>query len=336
MKSRFAKFLLLISLIVGALELFVRANSDDFFALSDKLLLKVEILARNPDTRVLCLGTSRFLDAIDERQFGSEIERLTGEKIKVMNAATTGSQGARFAYFAEIAAKNKTLTHVILEATPPALQDGELNFPDQIAPDTLPGESPISFAIQVEDRLKQWVTDHVAIAKYRKALRPSTMEKLFVLQTSNWIAPNAWSRKGIIRNFFTSPEVEVTEQAIAAMRPQIIERGTLELPIQPLRDDVAHDHLKRVSEIFSASNIQVIWVSPPVSSEKSHSNHNGKYSDFYRDIVQQHDAVFYDYAINSLDDRYLHDPTHLNASGRFLFTAILARDLAAKIAATSE
>jgi hypothetical protein len=333
MKSRLSKFLLLILLIVGAFELFVRVNADIFFALSDKLLLKVEILERNPDTKILCLGTSRFLDAIDERQFSAEIERLTDQKVKVMNAATTGSQGARFEYFAEIAAKNKTLSHVILEATPPALQDGELNFPDHGATKSQLEMSNASFAAQVEKHLQTWVTDNVAIAKFRKSLRPATLKRFFVLQTSNWIAPNNWSRKGIARNLFLSSEVEITEQMVAAMRPKIVERSTLKLPIRKPRSDVAHDYLMRVSEIFSSSNIEIIWVSPPVASEKIHSNHNGTYSDFYRDIVLQYDAVFYDYAANAIDGAYLRDSTHLNPDGRFVFTAILARDLAERMTA---
>ncbi len=335
MNSRLAKFLVLMALVIGAVEIFVRANSENFFALSDKLLLKVEILERNPDTRVLCLGTSRFLDAIDERQFSSEIERLTGKKIKVMNAATTGSQGARFEYFAEIAAKNPHLTHVILEADPPALQDGELNFPDHLSsaePDE--SENP-KFAAQVENRLQAWVIEHIAIAKYRKALRPATFEKLFVLATSDIIAPSAWSRKGILRNFFVSSEVDITDQIIAEFRPEIITRESTSAPLEQLRPSVELKHMQRISEIFAASDVEVIWVAPPVSKAKIKSNHNSKYSDYYRYLAHKHGSQFYDYAGNSIDDHYLRDSTHLNAAGRFVFTAILAQDLAEKIASKS-
>jgi len=336
MNSRLAKFLVVAALIIGAAESLVRANSDNFFALSDKLLLKVEILKRNPDTRVLCLGTSRFLDAIDERQFSSEIARLTGQKIRVMNAATTGSQGARFEYFAEIATQNSHLTHVILEADPPALQDGELNFPDQ--PISLASDNgvPPTFATRVEHRLQSWLIDHIAIARYRKVLRPATFEKLFVLTTADSISPNAWSRKGILRNFFVSPEVEITEQLIADFRPEIITRESVTSPPQELRAGVELKHLQRISKIFAASDIEVIWVAPPVSEEKIKSNHNSKYSDYYRDLAHRYGSEFYDYAGNSTDERYLRDSTHLNATGRFVFTAILAHDLAEKIATDSE
>jgi hypothetical protein len=336
MKSPIVKYLLAMLLVTAALELFVRANSENFFALSDKLLLKVEILKRSPDTRVLCLGTSRFLDAIDERRFSAEIERLSRKRIKVMNAATTGSQGARFEYFAEIAAGNPHLTHVILEATPPALQDGELNFPDSITTRTSSVAGTPIFTDKVENRLQKWVVENIALAKYRKALRPATVEKFFVLQTADWIPPNSWSRKGILRNFFTTQDFEITAKMINGLRPEIIDSADAEPPRTDLRSDVAFDHLSRVAEIFSASDIEVIWVSPPVSAAKSHSNHNGKYSDFYRQVALHHDSVFYDYAETPLDDAYLRDPTHLNAAGRHLFTTILARDLADRIADESK
>jgi len=320
------------ALIISAAEVFVRANSENFFALSDKLLLKVELLERNPDTRVLCLGTSRFLDAIDERQFSSEIERRTGKKVKVMNAATTGSQGARFAYFAEIAKKNSHLSHVILEADPPALQDGELNFPDRLI-DAEPGRSEHQkFATRFENRLQTRVMDNIAIVKYRKALRPATFEKLFVLATSDAIAPNTWSRKGILRNFLMSSEVEITDRIIAEFRPEIITRATVTTPPDKLKPGVELKHLQRISEIFADSDIEVIWVAPPVSRTKIKSNHNSKYSDYYRDLAHRYGSEFYDYAGNTIDDKYLRDSTHLNANGRFVFTAILAHDLAEKIA----
>lgn len=336
MNSRLVKFLVLTALIIGAVEIFVRANSGNFFALSDKLLLKVEILERNPDTRVLCLGTSRFLDAIDERQFSSEIERLTGRNIEVMNAATTGSQGARFEYFAEIAAKSSNLTHVILEADPPALQDGELNFPDHLTSADSDDSDDQKFANRIEDRLQDWVMDHIAIAKYRKALRPATFEKLFVLASADAIAPNVWSRKGILRNFFVSPEVEITEQVVAKFRPEIITRESVTTPPDKLKPGVELRHLQRISEIFAASDIEVIWVAPPVSKAEIKSNHNSKYTDYYRDLAHRFDSEFYDYAGNSIDDKYLGDPTHLNATGRYIFTTILARDLAEKIADKSK
>lgn len=336
MNSRLAKFLVLMALIIGAVEIVVRTNSENFFALSDKLLLKVEILKRNPDTRVLCLGTSRFLDAIDERQFSSEIERLTGRKIKVMNAATTGSQGARFEYFAEIAAKNANLTHVILEADPPALQDGDLNFPDHLTNTESDDNGDLKFATRTENRLQALLMEHVAIVKYRKALRPATFEKLFVLATSDVISPNAWSRKGILRNLFVTPEVEITDRIIADYRPEIITREIVAPPLEELRPGVELNHLQRISEIFAASDIAVIWVAPPVSKTSIKSNHNSKYSDYYRHLARRHGSEFYDYAGSPTDDRHLRDPTHLNATGRFIFTAILARDLAEKIAADSE
>lgn len=271
------------------MEVIVRVNSDSFYALSDKLLLKVELLKRNPDTRVLCLGTSRFLDAIDERLFTAQIERLTGESIKVMNGATTGFQGARFAYIAEIAAKNPNLTHVILEATPPALHDGDLKIPGQIGDREIPDGSGEKFATRVENRLQHWVTQHLALAKYRKALRPATFEKFVVLHTSKFIAPNAWSRKGSLRNLrnlFVSGEVEITDEMTSALQPEIIIGKSLESPQGRRSADQMYQHLNHISEIFADSGIQVIWVAPPVSRDSIDKNHSAKYSEWMADFIR--------------------------------------------------
>lgn len=336
MKSRLVKFLLLLLLILGAFEVFVRMNARNFHAFSDKLLLKVALLERNPETKVLFLGTSRFLDAIEDRQFTTEIERLTGREIVAMNAATTGSQGARFAYFARIAAENAHLTHVILEASPPALHDGDLNFPDAITPDVPAEEEGATFATRIENKLQRWVTGNVAIAKYRKTLRPATLQKFVVLHTADIIPPNAWARKGIVRNLFVKPDVALTEEIAAEFQAEIIRHEEGEAPPRRLRRGDTIDNLNRISEIFASSDIEVIWVAPPVSKAEISDSHNPKLTDYYRDIALRFGSDFYDYAGSAIDDEFLRDPTHLNANGRFVFTTMLARALADRIVAGSE
>ncbi len=337
MKTRLLKFTVLFVLILGAFEVFVRANGPYFYALSDKLLLKAAILERSPDTNVLFLGTSRFVDAIEQMRFAEELESITGKKTKALNGATTGSQGERSAYFAKLAVKHEGLTHVILEATPPALKNGDLGFTDEsgLAPAVAgAGDDDERFATRFENRLQDSVTSNVALVKYRKAMRPKTLLKLPVLYMADSVDPNTWSRKGLLRSMFTSPDVEITEELAAKFKPEIITADDLPDDAKPHPSTELYDNLIRLSDIFAESGIQVIWVAPPVSEEKLRSNYGRKYTRMYQAIAAKYDTVFYDYAGTPMDAEYLRDPTHMNANGRRLFSTVLARELAERFEET--
>ncbi|MDG2124426.1 MAG: hypothetical protein P8J87_12045 [Verrucomicrobiales bacterium] len=305
--------------------------------LSDKLLLKVAILERAEETRVLFLGTSRFLDAIAEQDFTDELEKLTGERIKSLNGATTGSQGERSAYFAKLAAENEGLTHVILEASPPALQDGELGFRDGSSPTLKVRDRADGRGVQkIENWLQEMATEHIGLVKYRKALRPKTVLKLPVLYLADTIDPNTWSRKGVLRGLFEKSDTEITDDYSSKYVPEVISKATLEGVPEAVGSNEVYDNMVRLSEIFAGSGIEVIWVATPVAKEKISKNSGGKYRRYYESISHRYDVPFYDYACLETDEEFLRDTTHLNASGRGVFTRLLARQLAGHFQPVSE
>jgi hypothetical protein len=337
MKSRLTKFLVLFVLIVTALDIFVDVNGSYFYALSDKLLLKTAILERAPDTKVLFLGSSRFVDGIEQKKFTDELEVVTGLKYKSLNGATTGSQGERTAYFANIAVTNKNLTHVILEASSPAQKDGELGFAEGPATaQPFEEDSDERFAIKFENRLQSWLTGNVALVRYRKALRLKTILQLPVLYLAGSIDPNIWSRKGVVRNLFTSADAGITEEIISKFKPEIIRSDNNTIDPKPISSSEQYDNLVRLSDIFAESGIEVIWVAPPVSAKKMSSNYGPKKTRMYQAVACRYDTVFYDYAGLGADQNLLRDTTHLNSKGRRVFSIALARQLAEHFTALPE
>ncbi|MDC0259402.1 hypothetical protein OAK43_04110 [Verrucomicrobiales bacterium] len=337
MNPRLIKFLIIFTLVIGGFEVFARVNGKYFYALSDKVLLKAEIPERSPETKVLFIGSSRFLDAIDHTVFSEVIAERTGNEFKSLNGATTGFDGARFAYFAEIAADSPQLTHVILEASSPSLQDGKLDFPDQKSvPEVPENERKEVFADIFETHLQDWLTQNIALVKYRKSLRPKVLLKLLVLFTADSIDPNFWMRKGIARNLFGSSEFDVAEDFIDNFKPDVITPTTITESPENLNPNHIYGNLENLSTIFSKNrNLTVIWVAPPVSKEKRKGNYSEKFTGFYQDIAFRFGSTFYDYAGLGMDEEFLRDPTHLNAKGRALFSTILADQLAGHFTAAT-
>ncbi len=328
MKSRLIIFLILFALILGAFEIFVRANGKYFFSLSDRVLLKTAILERSTDTPVLFIGTSRFLDGIDQGAFSDALKKETGQRFKCFNGATAGIQGARFAYFAEKAARKKSLTHVILEMSPPALHKSKLNFPDQDNAEVITEEPGTKFATHFENKLQNWVSQHIGLVKYRKAMRPKTLLKLIVLYTSDFVDPAVWSRKGGLRNLFPSDDYEVTEEHFATIRPEIIKADSIEAVPDDFEANKYYEALEKVSKIFSDSEIKVIWVALPVSIKSRRANHGPQFTGPYQVIAHQYGSTFYDYTGVDVDPGFFRDPSHLNEEGRKIFSTVLARQLA--------
>ncbi|MEO0415938.1 MAG: hypothetical protein AAF226_13405, partial [Verrucomicrobiota bacterium] len=208
MKSKLVKFLLGLALLLFLTEWIVRANAPYFHALSDRMLLKAKILERAPETKVLFLGTSRFLDGINHLQFSDELEELTGEEWKSLNGATGGLTGDRITHFAKLALDHPGLTHVIVEASPPAMSDSRFGIPTESStPETQPKSE--RFADRFEHRLQDSVSNHIATVKYRKALRPQQFSKLFVLYTADLMDPNIWSRKRALQQLLLPTNLDI-------------------------------------------------------------------------------------------------------------------------------
>jgi hypothetical protein len=330
MKSRLTVFLLSFFLILAGFEVAMRWNGEAFRALTDPLLLKAAILKKSPETKVLFLGTSRFVDGIEQGRFAEAINETAGVSIRVLNGATTGSQGDRSAYFAELATNHPGLTHVILEASPPALMGGELGFEKESdeapKPETDPDARKSGFADQLESNLQNKVHEHLALVRYRKSLRPKALLKLPVMLLSDIVDPNLWSRKGVLQSFFTSPSSDSEPELPAEFKPERI-AGKARSENQNINEDQLRMML-RLCEIFEDSDLEVIWVAPPVEPSERSENHNLNYTAMYTIAAERYGIEVLDYAGANLDHSFFRDSTHLNSAGRFLFSRILARDLA--------
>ncbi len=330
MRSRLSVFLLSLFLILTGLEAAMRWNGEAFHALTDPLLLKAAILEKSPETKVLFLGTSRFVDGIEQERFARAISESSGDRIRVLNGATTGSQGDRSAYFAELATNHPGLTHVILEASPPALMGGDLGFErtsqETQEPEPAPDARKSGFADQFESALQDWFHDHLALVRYRKSLRPKSLLKLPVLLLSDVVDPNVWSRKGVLKSLFTPSSAGPEPELPAGIVPETItkETGTTD----GISNQEQFEMMLRLCEIFQGSDLQVIWVAPPVQPSERAANHNDSYNAMYASAAKRYGVEVLDYAGVTLDPSLFRDPSHLNSRGRLIFSRILARDLA--------
>ncbi|NNE93628.1 MAG: hypothetical protein HKN23_18420, partial [Verrucomicrobiales bacterium] len=267
---------------------------------------------------VLFIGSSRFLDAIDRDTFSEK----TG--LKTINGSTTGLNLERLKYFAKIAAENEGLTHVILEASSPALSNGELDLPTE---EEFESKEPPK---DVEEHFQQFFVEHVNTLKYRKALRPKAFLKLGLLYTADTFDPDIWNRKGIARALFTPPEpVDVTDELLAEFQPNVIRQELIgPEPARPRKTNYLFDHLSEVSEVFADSDVKVIWVAPPVAEKETEKNSHPQLTQFYERTARKYGSSFYDYAGIGFDEKFLRDSTHLSADGRIFFSSLLAVHLA--------
>jgi hypothetical protein len=326
--GRLIPFIVSLICLFLLLELFARFNTEHFFALSDKVLLKAQILRRAPDTRILFLGSSRFLDAIDARTFTATLERETGEEFRTFNGATTGLNVERFSYFARVARGREGLTHIVLEASKPVLIEGDLGFVDERAP-----SASEDAATDAEGFLRQAIVRRVEFIKHRKALRPKVLLKLLVLYTANSIDPDIWSRKGTLKQIFYRPRARATEVMKLRYEPNIVRAGVSDdEPATPEGKSMLAN-MRRVAGIFRDANVTVIWLAPPVSVDQAATNSNVEIEACYRRVAEEFDTIVFDYAGCGLDESLLRDTTHLNADGRSVFSEIFAEHLARELGA---
>lgn len=308
------------------LEVFARFNAEHFFALSDKILLKVQILKQAPDTRVLFLGSSRFLDAIDARTFAATMKREADVELKTFNGATTGLNIERYSYFARVASEQEGLTHVVLEASKPALIEGELGFVDDREAAAV-GDAPKD----LEGGLRQAFDQNISLVRYRKALRPKVLLKLLVLHTADAIDPDIWSRKGTLKQIFYRSKAAATDEQQRQHEPTIIRADANggEPATEETKQMLAN--MRRVAGIFRDAKVKVIWMAPPVAADQVEANSNTEITACYRRVAREFDTVFFDYAARGFEAELRRDPTHLNTDGRRVFSEIFATHLAKEL-----
>lgn len=335
---RLILFLVLLLLILGGLEIFVRVNGPSFEALADRLSLRIRIFERSPeDTAALFLGTSRFADAIDQTVFGEAVEDRTGDFVRVVNGATAGIAQEEIVIFSEVVAERGTLPCVVIEASGSSLPEGSGRV--VVAGD---GEIEIDrdgrFADRLEGEFQGWLGENLALVRYRKALRPRTLVKLGVLYTANHIDPGKWSRKGFVRELFTSSDFSLPEETMDALQPLRYDRerlpaaGTAEgeaegIP-EPVEQHPIYRGMAEIARSLEDSDTEIVWVNPPVMGEMQEGENNPVRLAIYRRILEDFGGTILDYSQLELAAGLYRDRSHLNEKGRTLFSRLVARDLA--------
>lgn len=322
MKPKLIPYLAAVLGFLFCFELFARVNESYFSALADKALLKIKILERTTDAKILFVGSSQFLDAIDPNVFSAELENETGVRLKSFNGATSGLnvKGLRRASLAAV--EHKGLTHVVMEASIPSLREN-LNLAD-----TIDVHGPVDDPKNLEEGLQNFFVSQFAMLRNRKALRPKVMLKLFVLYSADYIDQDVWSRRGTLKQIFYNSTAEATAERKQKHQPLVIRPKGPGIGSETDTQNQVYKNLQSISEIFDENEIKLIWVVPPLSEKEAAKLRDSNRTSFYQNTANKFGIVFYDYSGEGFEEELMADPTHLNADGRKVFSEILAADLA--------
>lgn len=322
MKPKLIPYLAAVLGFLFCFELFARVNESYFSALADKALLKIKILERTTDARILFVGSSQFLDAIDPNVFTSELQKETGVHLKSFNGATSGLNVKGLQRASLAAVEHEGLTHVVMEASIPSLREN-LDFED-IADVRATAENPKN----LEETLQNFFVSQFATLRNRKALRPKVMLKLFVLYTADYIDQDIWSRRGTLKQIFYNSTSEATTERKQKYQPLVIRPDGPGIGPETDIQNQVYRNLQSISEIFDENKIQLIWVVPPLTEKEAAKLRDVNRTSFYQDTANKFGIVFYDYSGEGFEEELMADPTHLNADGRKVFSEILAAHLA--------
>ena len=137
--------------------------------------------------------------------------------------------------------------------------------------------------------------------------------------------PNIWSRKGPLQAMLFPKDEETTPALIESLAPTQVLSSEFNGTIPETEE---FQNLHRVAKIFENSGKEIIWIAPPVSKQAVPGNHKPIYTQYYAALAQEFDQDFYNYAGIGFDEELLRDATHLNATGRSLFSKVIAHHLA--------
>ena len=330
MLRRLVIFILCIFALFAGLECLMRAKEDVFAVLADKSLLREKLIRdSSSDTEVMILGTSRLLDAVDQGLFSESVARQTGRKIKTFNASVPGVNVEILERFVAVVSEKDEVKLVIIEASTPSLTQ----FPVDTSGQTVraaEGALEVTenrFPDQLEEWLREWMSDHLAFVRKRKALQPKTLLKFFVVVTADFIDPNLWDRKGVGRNLINFKARKIPELAEDALVPEIVSPKASSFSTDHQTNDPIVGLMVRITRSLQGRGKTVVWVVPPVGGTASHIESNDERNKQYETAINLGGGQLLNYAMPALKSDYLRDPTHLNIYGRSFFSAALARDI---------
>jgi len=217
-----------VSLIVffASLEIFVRANHDYFYALSDKLLLKMEILKKRPNNDLVVFGSSRTLDGFDAPAFHKVLNEKYDLNVKTFNAGSTGQNINRYLYSLEHFLKNKDIKVIVIESSDVSMREGSLRInlsKESSQPERSEGEESEA---SVEGTLQNFMVNNFYTVKVRKSFKPKAFFRLAMIWTSDRFNHDTWFRSGALKQLFTGFYKEYSEEEVNKYNPVVIDETT--------------------------------------------------------------------------------------------------------------
>lgn len=335
MTRRLLLFVAFLLLALGVLEAFVRANGEYLEVLSDKTSMRIKVFERSPsDLGLLFIGTSRFVDCIDEPLFSRNLEIRSGKTIRALNGATAGIGVKGIIRFAEAVSQRGGLRVVVLEASVPSLGKAAVSSETDTLKEDIaaPGQDESGYGPRIETALQGWLADRLGIVAQRKSLRPASAINLFALYSGSVMDTTVWKRKGVLRELFSSSEPGVDEQQFSRIIPVVTSSGDAGIEVTEgvdLSRDETLRNMEQLAGILAGSDTQVIWVAPPVTAAVAQQSESGETrAAAFRYMAYRYGTPVFDYSQAAIPDDCFRDTSHLNKKGRILFSKLLARDLA--------
>jgi len=307
------KYTLTIVLVLIGIEVFVSHNQTYFKALSDKLLLKLEMLKKREDDQLVFIGSSKSLDAIDGELFNDLFNKASPQRLKSFNMATAGQNKSRFFYTIQ-KVLHSPVKILIIEISDVNFIKGDLRFSNDSELNQNLENQPL------EDKLTSMLHDHLNIVKYRKAFKPKAILRLFMIFTSNVFNHDMWFRSNTIKQIISKLQPIPNFDPLKLIDPKVIDSRSF-----------GDDKFIDLIEILKKSNKKIIFINPPVAAKVVERECSNKNHLSYKSLSSELNTKVYDYSCTGLNKEFLRDPIHLNALGRKAFTKILVRDLRVEI-----
>lgn len=306
-----------------SLEIFVQSNKQAFFALSDKMLLKLEMLNKRASDHIVFLGSSKTLDAIAPNTFTSTLAKETGLEFKAFNGATTGQNLKRYLWALEKVLKMPHVKYIILETSPVNFIKGDLGFnTENNKLSSLPTSKKT-----VEQTLQEALKKNLFFVQIRKAFKPKIFLRLFMLWSSPFFNHDIWFRSNTIKQLTTGKDQDYKKDQFAPFKPLITQSQDNTSKNQIGTSHINDMAFKKIIELVSRSHKKIIFLNPPVAKDHKGPDCQPARSSLYKKVAAIIPSLFLDYSCHGYPKKFLDNPTHLNPDGRIFFSKMLAHDI---------
>ncbi len=307
------KYTLSILLVLLCTEQFVGHHQNYFRALSDKLLLKLEMLKKRENDKLVFIGSSKTLDAVDSALFNDHFNEVSDKKMKSFNMATTGQNYKRIFHTIKKVLKSQVKV-LVIETSYVNFLDGNLGF------DESEKRNINKSNLSIEEDVQGFLSRNLHMVRLRKAFKPKSFLRLFMIFSSNIFNHDMWFRSNTIKQIISKFKVVQDFSSQDLIQPKIISSN--------INGD---ERFRNLINLLDTTEKKIIFINPPVAKEDHERECNDENHHSYKTLSKELDTKVYDYTCSAFDQKFMRDPTHLNSSGRSAFTKILVRDLQKEI-----